>query len=109
MTRRCTVTRCKGRGFLLLGLVAQDEVLLEDVQKLGVGAALRGNSYCNRIIPKRQNNTMLHDIRPPLIHSLSVDGEQRLTWFVMASSSMMHPGLAVDCWLTMLNTSPTSF
>lgn len=42
MTRCCTVSRCKGRSFLLLGLVAQDEILLEDVQKLGVGAALVG-------------------------------------------------------------------
>lgn len=44
--KRCTVTRCK--GFLLLGLVAQDEVLLEDMQQLSVGAALR-DSHCTRI------------------------------------------------------------
>lgn len=37
------------------------------------------------------------------------NGQQPLTWFVMTSNSMIHPGLAVDCWLTMLNTSPTSF
>lgn len=35
--------------------------------------------------------------------------EQWLTWFVMTSSSMIQPGRAVDCWLTMLNTSPTNF
>lgn len=32
-----------------------------------------------------------------------------LTKSVTASSSMIHPGFAVDCWLTMLNTSPTYF
>lgn len=32
-----------------------------------------------------------------------------LTKPVMASSSIIHPGFAVDCWLMMLNTSPTYF
>lgn len=31
------------------------------------------------------------------------------TWLVIASSSIMQPGRAVDCWLTILNTSPISF
>lgn len=35
--------------------------------------------------------------------------EKGLTSSVIASSSMMHPGRAVDCWLTMLKTSPTYF
>lgn len=54
MTRCCTVTRRKGGSILLLRLVAQDEVLLEDMQKLGVGAALWNNLYCNRIIQKNK-------------------------------------------------------
>lgn len=49
-----------------------------------------------------------HEGFVPLIRG-GWEKHKELTWFVMTSNSMIHPGLAVDCWLTMLNTSPTSF
>lgn len=55
--------------------------------------------YIESILEQRESNTT---------HNVTT-GKHVFTWSVIASSSIMHPGRAVDCWLTMLNTSPISF
>lgn len=70
------------------------------MQQLSVGATL--GVHMNTLVTILITQVSLFLVR-------RVCAEMLLTWFVMTSSSMIHPGLAVDCWLTMLNTSPTSF
>lgn len=63
---------------------------------------------------KQQNyseNKIYHVTESPLESSIltSPIHKHGFTWLVIASSSIMQPGRAVDCWLTILNTSPISF